>query len=149
MSWFERSTFWKGLIGACLFSGSLAYAQSIESEENIVMEKIVYRDEMFRTTPEGLSKIRSNITPEVYTSGERYFPVMLVETADFKALDSAFIARMFNEEGFKENGVYGSVRDYFIESYNGQFKPTFDIYPIKLPIILAITIPIANLFCLL
>ncbi len=133
MSWFERSTFWKGLFGACLFSGSLACAQSIESEENIVMEKIVYRDEMLRTTPEGLSKIRSNITPEVYTSGERYFPVMLVETADFKALDSAFIARMFNEEGFKENGVYGSVRDYFIESSNGQFKPTFDIYPIKLP----------------
>jgi M6 family metalloprotease-like protein len=133
MSWFERSTFWKGLIGACLFSGSLACAQSIVSEENIVMEKIVYRDEMFRTTPEGLSKIRSNITPEVYTSGERYFPVMLVETADFKALDSAFIARIFNEEGFKENGVYGSVRDYFIESSNGQFKPTFDIYPIKLP----------------
>ena len=133
MSWFEHSTLGTGLIGACLFSGSLACAQSIESEENIVMEKIVYRDEMFCTTPEGLSKIRSNITPEVYTSGERYFPVMLVETADFKALDSAFIARMFNEEGFKENGVYGSVRDYFIESSNGQFKPTFDIYPIKLP----------------
>ena len=98
MSWFKCSTFLCGLFGVCLFSASLAWAESVDD-----------------------------------FSGERYFPVILVETADFKALDSAFIARMFNEEGFKENGVYGSVRDYYIESSAGLFKPTFDIYPVKLP----------------
>ena len=82
---------------------------------------------------EGVQKIRSSNDAKVFSSGERYFPVMLVETADFKALDSAFFWRLFNEDGFKENGAYGSVRDYFVESSDGQFKPTYDIYPIKLP----------------
>ena len=64
MSWFKRSTFLCVLFGVCLFSASLAWADSVD---------------------------------DFY--GERYFPVILVETADFKALDSAFIARMFSEEG--------------------------------------------------
>ena len=127
---------------ACVFSASVAWAnpavttkqESSGSSKNFKMEKIIYSDEaLHAATPNGVSKIRSNNDAEVYSTGERYFPVMLVETADFKALDSAFIARMFNEEGFKENGVYGSIRDYFIESSGGKFKPTFDIYPIKLP----------------
>ena len=82
---------------------------------------------------DSLSKIRSSNDAEVFSSGERYFPVMLVSTSDYKALDSAFFYRLFNEEKFNENGVYGSVRDYFIESSGGQFKPTYDIYPITLP----------------
>ena len=130
-----------GLFVACAFSASVAWANPVVaaklepsvSSENYKMEKLVFSGESFRSSPNGMSKIRSSNDAEVYSSGERYFPVMLVETADFKALDSAFIARMFNEEGFKENGVYGSLRDYYIESSGGKFKPTFDIYPIKLP----------------
>lgn len=130
-----------GLFVACVFSASVAWAnpavaaklEPSVSSENYKMEKLVFSGESFRSSPNGMSKIRSSNDAEVYSSGERYFPVMLVETADFKALDSAFIARMFNEEGFKENGVYGSLRDYYIESSGGKFKPTFDIYPIKLP----------------
>ena len=130
-----------GLFVACVFSASVAWAnpavaaklEPSVSSKNYKMEKLVFSGESFRSSPNGMSKIRSNNDAEVYSSGERYFPVMLVETADFKALDSAFIARMFNEEGFKENGVYGSLRDYYIESSGGKFKPTFDIYPVKLP----------------
>ena len=134
MSWFERSTFWASLFGACVFTASVAWADVAESLENIRMEKIIYTDNMMMpAAPTGLSMIRSGNDADVFSAGERYFPVLLVETSDFKALDSAFIARMFNEEGFKENGVYGSVRDYFVESSAGKFKPTFDIYPIKLP----------------
>ena len=129
-----------GLFVACVFSASVAWAnpavaaklEPSVSSKNYKMEKLVFSGESFRSSPNGMSKIRSNNDAEVYSSGERYFPVMLVETADFKALDSAFIARMFNEEGFKENGVYGSLRDYYIESSGGKFKPTFDIYPVKL-----------------
>ncbi|SHK78541.1 M6 family metalloprotease domain-containing protein [Fibrobacter sp. UWB12] len=134
MSWYVRSTFGMGLFGICLFSTSLAWAQSVVSEDNIVMEKIIYTDDMLPArTPNGMSKIRSSNDAEVYSSGERYFPVMLVSTSDYKALDSAFMHRMFNEKGFKDNGNYGSAYDYFVESSAGQFKPTFDIYPITLP----------------
>lgn len=81
---------------------------------------------------ESFEKVRSNNDAKVYSSGEWYFPVLLVSTSDYKALDSAFMYRMFNEEGFKENGAYGSVRDYFISSSGGLFEPTYDIYPITL-----------------
>lgn len=129
-----------GLFVACAFSASVAWAnpavaaklEPSVSSKNYKMEKLVFSGESFRSSPNGMSKIRSNNDAEVYSSGERYFPVMLVETADFKALDSAFMFRLFNEEGFKENGVYGSLRDYYIESSGGKFKPTFDIYPVKL-----------------
>ena len=134
MSWYERSGFCAGLIGACLFSASVSWAQVSASEDDIVMEKMTYTEEsLLPATSNGAMKIPSSIYTESFSTGERYFPVILVETADFKALDSAFIARMFNEEGFKDNGVYGSVRDYYIASSAGLFKPTFDIYPVKLP----------------
>ena len=133
MSWFDRSVSWAGLLGLCMSCASLAWAET-SSEENIVMEKIIYTGDMLPArTPSGMSKIRSSNDAEVFSSGERYFPVMLVSTADYKALDSSFISRLFNEEGFKDNGVYGSVRDYFVASSAGQFKPTYDIYPITLP----------------
>lgn len=129
-----------GLFVACVFSASVAWAnpavaaklEPSVSSKNYKMEKLVFSGESFRSSPNGMSKIRSNNDAQVYSSGERYFPVMLVETADFKALDSAFMFRLFNEEGFKENSFYGSVRDYYIESSGGKFKPTFDIYPVKL-----------------
>ena len=143
MGWFKFSHVpLTGLFVACAFSASLAWAgptvsakqESSGSSKSYKMEKIVFSDKLIRSAaPDGMSKIRSSNDAQVYSSGERYFPVILVETADFKALDSAFIARMFNEEGFKENGAYGSIRDYFIESSGGKFKPTFDIYPVKLP----------------
>lgn len=122
------------------FSASAAWANPADSlihsdaGEKIKMEKIIFSDDMLPArTPSGLSKIRSSNDAELYSSGERYFPVMLVSTADYKSLDSAFIHRMFNEKGFKDNNNYGSAYDYFVESSGGQFKPTFDIYPITLP----------------
>ena len=130
-----------GLFVACAFSASVAWAnpavaaklEPSVSSKNYKMEKIVFSDKLIRSAaPDGMSKIRSNNDAQVYSSGERYFPVMLVSTSDFKALDSAFMFRLFNEEGFKENGNYGSMRDYFVESSGGKFKPTFDIYPVVL-----------------
>lgn len=134
MSWFLHSTFGVSLFGVCVSCASLTWAETLSSEENVVMEKIIYSEDMLPArTPSGMSKIRSGNDAEVYSSGERYFPVMLVSTTDYKALDSAFMYRMFNEKGFKDNSNYGSVHDYFVESSGGQFQPTFDIYPITLP----------------
>ncbi len=75
----------------------------------------------------------SNKDGQPFAMGEHYFPVLLVTTADYDALDSAFMSRFFNEEGFKEENHYGSIRDYFDVSSAGQFSPVFDIYPITLP----------------
>ncbi len=131
-----------GLFGACVFSASVAWAnpvvaaklESPDSSKSYKMEKLVFsEDKLSAIVADGVSKIRSNNDAEVYSSGERYFPVMLVSTADYKALDSAFMFRMFNEEGFKENENYGSMYDYFTASSAGKFKPTFDIYPVALP----------------
>ena len=124
-----------------VLSASAVWADSSNSlttysdpSENIIMEKMIfYEDQQRMQIPAGMSMIRSNNDAQIFSVGERYFPVMLVETADYKALDSAYFARMFNEEGFKENGCFGSMRDYFVETSAGQFVPTFDIYPIKLP----------------
>ena len=131
--------FWASVLCFSVLSASAAWADSSDSVtssdfgENIKMEKMIFSDDMFPAVPAGMQRIRSSNDAEVYSSGERYFPVMLVETPDFKSLDSAFMWRIFNEEGFKENGVYGSVRDYFVESSGRQFRPAYDIYPIKLP----------------
>ena len=63
--------------------------------------------------------------------------VILVEYQDVKCkLDNPqdYFSNMLNEEGFAQWGGTGSVRDYFIESSMGQFKPTFDFYgPVTLP----------------
>lgn len=134
------SGFWASLLCTSAFFASAAWAESAKSmapssgfQENTRMEKIVFSgDKLPAIVPTGMSKIRSNNDAQVYSSGERYFPVVLVSTSDYKALDSAFMFRMFNEEGFKENGNYGSMRDYFVESSGGKFKPTFDIYPVTL-----------------
>ena len=142
MSWLKfscASLSW--LLGVCVFCVSPSWANSAKlpvtgmanSSEEIQMDKIIYSENQFPTVPEGLSKVRSNNDAKVYSVGERYFPVLLVETSDYKALDSAFMHRMFNEVGFKENENYGSVYDYFVSSSGGKFKPTFDIYPVKLP----------------
>ena len=135
------TVFFASFLGVGALSASVAWAESANPAmrssdigEDIKMEKIIYSEDMLPArTPSGMSKIRSSNDAEVFSSGERYFPVMLVSTTDYKALDSAFMYRMFNEEGFKDNSNYGSVHDYFVESSGGQFQPTFDIYPITLP----------------
>jgi len=135
------TVFFASFLGIGALSASVAWAESANPAmlssnigEDIKMEKIIYSEDMLPARiPSGMSKIRSSNDAELYSSGERYFPVMLVSTTDYKALDSAFMYRMFNEKGFKDNGNYGSVHDYFVESSGGQFQPTFDIYPITLP----------------
>ncbi len=38
------------------------------------------------------------------------------------------LSRMMNEEGYSVNGAYGSVRDFYMENSDGQFRPEFDVY---------------------
>lgn len=73
-------------------------------------------------------------TAPAYTTGEQRFPVILLSTNGHTIQDSALIYRMLNEEGFSEQGMYGSVRDYFIFASDSQFFPTFDLFSVTLDV---------------
>lgn len=76
--------------------------------------------------------LRASSYANSFVKGDRFFPVILLSTADFTGFDSTLFARMFNEEGYSDDGHYGSLKDYFKSSSGGQFNPTFDIYPVKI-----------------
>ena len=67
--------------------------------------------------------------------GEKHYLVLLIEFDDLSfTIPDARNAfdRMLNQPGYHENHGTGSVRDYYIDNSNGQFKPTFDVYgPVK------------------
>ena len=71
-------------------------------------------------------------TPESWTKGERWFPVLLVGTSDMDYGDSAAFYDYFNKPGYNVNRNIGSVRDYFVYQSDSQFIPHFDVYPIKI-----------------
>lgn len=77
--------------------------------------------------------LRASKRVNTFVTGERCFPVLLVSTDDYEAFDSAKVYKKLNKKGYSEDGHIGSMRDYFIESSGGKFKPTFDVYPISLP----------------
>lgn len=57
--------------------------------------------------------------------------VILVQYSDVKFSETCtreFFHEMLNAEGFSQFRATGSARDYFIDSSNGQFYPTFDVY---------------------
>lgn len=63
-------------------------------------------------------------------SGKRKGLVILAQFPNKKFRskhDNAFFQRFFNEEGFSENNMGGSVHDFFLESSYGKFDLTFDV----------------------
>lgn len=57
--------------------------------------------------------------------------VILVQFSDVKFTTpnpQQYFSRWCNEAGFSDDGCQGSVRDYFMQSSNGTFRPTFDVY---------------------
>ena len=67
------------------------------------------------------------------TTGDVNFLVVLVQFDDIKFRHSDIqtqMDRMLNQEGYTDNGCVGSVRDYFVTSSNGKFRPHFDITPV-------------------
>lgn len=64
------------------------------------------------------------------TTGEIRGLIILVQFSDvkFKSADpQAAFTRYMNEEGYHENGMHWSVRDYYVANSMGAFKPTFDV----------------------
>ena len=64
------------------------------------------------------------------TRGEIRGLIILVQFSDVKFKSSnpqADFNRYMNEEGYHENGMRWSVRDYYVSNSMGAFKPTFDV----------------------
>lgn len=69
--------------------------------------------------------------------GKKKGLVILVNFSDVQmktANPNETFYRYMNEEGYKENGQYGSVRDYFLSQSYGKFDFSFDVVgPVTLP----------------
>lgn len=71
------------------------------------------------------------------TEGNVKTLVILVNYTDVKFSTpnpNDYFTRMLNEEGFSDNGAYGSCRDFYLEASGGKFNGEFDVYgPVDLP----------------
>lgn len=71
------------------------------------------------------------------TEGNVRTLVILVNYSDVKFTTpdaKDYFTRMLNEEGFSDNGAYGSCRDFYLEASGGKFVGEFDVYgPVDLP----------------
>lgn len=74
---------------------------------------------------------------EVATTGEVHIPVLLVQYSDmkfFSADPKAQFEGHINGDDYKDEGGYGSVKEYFEDQSEGKFIPKFEIIgPIDLP----------------
>ena len=74
---------------------------------------------------------------EVPSTGDVKIPVLLVQYSDVKFSSSDPLTTFdghINGENYKDEGGYGSVKEYFEDQSEGKFTPTFDIIgPITLP----------------
>lgn len=64
------------------------------------------------------------------TQGDVHFLVLLVQYPDKKFVSADPKADMdakLNQEGYNKYGAIGSMRDYFIATSGGKFRPTFDV----------------------
>lgn len=78
------------------------------------------------------TKVLMRPKPLSFTKGEAKFPVFLVSTSDRKFDNAEMYDDFFNKVGYSEDGHHGSVHDYFIESSNGLFSPSFDVIPVTI-----------------
>lgn len=71
------------------------------------------------------------------TEGNVKTLVILVNYTDVKFTTpdaNDYFTRMLNEEGFSDNGAYGSCRDFYMAASGGKFVGEFDVYgPVELP----------------
>ena len=76
------------------------------------------------------AKWSSYDNPPVTNFGDRTIPALLINFSD-----STFVVddpktrfhNLLNQEGYSENGGYGSVRDYYMDNSLGQYRPSFEV----------------------
>lgn len=83
---------------------------------------------------DGEVAVRYRPEPLAWTTGERWFPVILVGTSDKPYGDSTRFYNYFNRNGYSEDGYFGSIRDYFLFVSDSLFNPHFDVYPVEIDV---------------
>lgn len=93
-----------------------------EAAEPVKVMRAAGMQRMASLTREGRSTFQ--------TLGDFKFLVLLVQFDDVK-FNSPTIRQdmddMLNKEGYNKNGCFGSIRDYYMVSSNGKFRPHFDV----------------------
>lgn len=85
------------------------------------------------STSDGLGQYGKSSLGPIGSMGDVEIPVVLADFSDQKFLSTddattiAKVDRWFNEEGYSDEGMTGSVRDYFIAQSGGMFRPHFKI----------------------
>lgn len=131
--------------GRIVPSQHLAHALALrsEKEQHVVDELPSIREfcELVMQREETAQRVRATRAAqkvaEVPTTGDVKIPVLLVQYTDVKFSSSDPLAAFeghINGENYKDEGGYGSVREYFEDQSERKFTPTFDIIgPITLP----------------
>ncbi len=123
---------------------SAAEESFLQAQGNEVIERV---QATHRARLTARNEVRAHRSPSRFASphrvgestgitGERKGLVILVNFSDVKFKVSAPQATfddMMNTVGYKENGQYGSVHDYFLAQSDGKFSLTFDVVgPVQL-----------------
>ena len=69
--------------------------------------------------------------PPATNFGDRKILCILAEFSDVTYTiedPKAKFTAMLNEEGYSYDGAIGSVRDYYMDNSNGQYRPSFDVF---------------------
>lgn len=81
---------------------------------------------------EGVSVALNRPSPQKWTVGERWFPVLLIGTPNKAYSDSAAYYDFLNKPGYNKDNHIGSLRDYFLFVSDSLFNPHFDVYPVNI-----------------
>lgn len=119
-----------GMVADDVENRSAGAVQLLKGIDSDAVKKEILSVSSEKMKAKGPQRIRINDFP---TIGEQHSLVILVQFSDkkFSSMDmdaKDFYTRMLNEEKFTySNGADGSARDFYMESSNGRFVPTFDV----------------------
>lgn len=124
--------------GKIVASKRLAHARESRSQEEMQFVKALPSvNELYGVAMQREStaqRVRAARAPqragEVQTTGDVHVPVLLVQYSDVKFVSSdpkAAFEGHINGDDYKDEGGYGSVKEYFEDQSEGKFMPKFEI----------------------
>lgn len=121
--------------GNIVASRHLAHTFSLRSNDELRIVENLPKMEQFREAAilrqKALQRSRApQKVAEVPATGEVKVPVLLVQYSDVKFSSNdpkVTFEGHINGEDYKDEGGYGSVKEYFVDQSEGKFAPQFDI----------------------
>ena len=131
----ERGHWMQAADGTCFVENNGVYEQVdrtmlVQKRQSRLNAKKAKRRAIYASTSDGLGQKGKMSMGSVPSIGEYTIPVVMVQFSNLEFQSTTTIEKMkryYNEEGYSDDGAYGSVRDYFKAQSGGQFVPTFDV----------------------